>query len=115
MSSLKIEAPKSTDVNGRTNYELDPDADYKIVASKDLGASSTEQYFNNSTTFNTRGTKAPAKFDITIELRKEKQGIPIAIPNIYYDLDKYFIRPDAAKELDKIVKILKDNPTAIRN
>lgn len=105
------EALRTTDINGKTFYELEVETDYKIIASKDLGASSLEQYFNNSTTFNTRGTKTPANFDITIELRKEKQDIGIRIPDIYYDLDKYNIRPDAAKELDKIVKILKDNPT----
>ena len=32
------------------------------------------------------------------------------LDNIYYDLDKAEIRPDAALELDKLVKILKDNP-----
>ena len=30
--------------------------------------------------------------------------------NIYYDLDKWQIRPDAAIELDEVVQILKDNP-----
>src|SRR5690606_41582364 len=34
----------------------------------------------------------------------------IVLENIYYDLDKADIRPDAAAELDKLVKILKDNP-----
>jgi outer membrane protein OmpA-like peptidoglycan-associated protein len=33
------------------------------------------------------------------------------VENIYYDLNKWEIRPDAAKELDKLVTILKDNPT----
>lgn len=33
------------------------------------------------------------------------------LQNIYYDLDKYNIRTDAAKELDRLVKIMKDNPT----
>jgi outer membrane protein OmpA-like peptidoglycan-associated protein len=37
----------------------------------------------------------------------------IVLENIYYDLDKAEIRPDAALELDKLVKILTDNP-AIR-
>lgn len=32
------------------------------------------------------------------------------LDNIYYDLDKAEIRPDAAKELDKLVQILIDNP-----
>ena len=34
----------------------------------------------------------------------------IVLENIYYDLDKADIRPDAAAELDKLVKILEDNP-----
>jgi outer membrane protein OmpA-like peptidoglycan-associated protein len=32
------------------------------------------------------------------------------LDNIYYDLDKAHIRPDAAKELDKLVQLLIDNP-----
>ena len=34
----------------------------------------------------------------------------IVLENIYYDLDKAEIRPDAALELDKLVTVLKDNP-----
>ncbi len=37
----------------------------------------------------------------------------IAIENIYYDYDKWNIRPDAAIELDKIVDILVENPSII--
>ncbi len=32
------------------------------------------------------------------------------IENIYYDYNQSYIRPDAAKELDKLVTILNDNP-----
>ncbi len=35
----------------------------------------------------------------------------IAINPIYFDLNKYAIRPDAAAELDKVVKIMNENPT----
>ncbi|RAU84448.1 OmpA family protein [Pontibacter arcticus] len=35
---------------------------------------------------------------------------PVVLENIYYDLDKWAIRPDAAKELDKLVIVLKNNP-----
>lgn len=35
----------------------------------------------------------------------------IRLENIYYDFDKWNIRPDAALELDKLVQILKENPT----
>ncbi len=38
-------------------------------------------------------------------------GALVAINPIYFDLDKSNIRPDAAVELDKIVKIMNENPT----
>ena len=40
-------------------------------------------------------------------------GKAIKIENIYFDFDKFDIRPDAAIELDKIVKLLNDNPDII--
>lgn len=43
-------------------------------------------------------------------LNRNTLNRPIIIENIYYDLDKYHIRPDAALELDKLVQTLKDNP-----
>ncbi|MFY0653955.1 MAG: OmpA family protein [Cyclobacteriaceae bacterium] len=46
-----------------------------------------------------------------IPMEKIELGKAIELENIYYDLDKSFIRPDAAVELDKLVKILEENPT----
>jgi outer membrane protein OmpA-like peptidoglycan-associated protein len=43
-------------------------------------------------------------------LNRNTLNRPIIIENIYYDLDKYHIRPDATVELDKLVQTLKDNP-----
>ena len=49
-------------------------------------------------------------FGIKVPLDKIVIDKAIVLENIYYDLDKWYIRPDAAKELDKLVAILKDNP-----
>jgi outer membrane protein OmpA-like peptidoglycan-associated protein len=49
------------------------------------------------------------RFEIPLE--KIVLDKAIELENIYYDLDKSFIRADAAVELDKLVKILVDNPT----
>jgi len=38
-------------------------------------------------------------------------GLVININPIYFDFDKFDIRPDAAVELDKIIKIMNDHPT----
>ena len=43
-------------------------------------------------------------------LRKECTECEIIIENILYDLDQSYIRADAAIILNKLVKVLKDNP-----
>ncbi len=45
-----------------------------------------------------------------LALKKIAINTVFKIENIYYDLNKWFIRPEAAVELDKLVVILKDNP-----
>jgi outer membrane protein OmpA-like peptidoglycan-associated protein/tetratricopeptide (TPR) repeat protein len=61
--------------------------------------------------------KAPKKNpepDIAGPVAPPKQyetGSSFVLNNIYYDLDKSNIRPDAAVELDKLVMILKEHPT----
>lgn len=46
------------------------------------------------------------KMDVGVDLAKA-----IDLKPIYFDVAKYAIRPDAAVELDKIVKIMNENPT----
>lgn len=52
--------------------------------------------------------------DIELEISEIKQGVDVAksinLQPIYFDLNKFDIRPDAAVELNKIVKILNENP-----
>jgi outer membrane protein OmpA-like peptidoglycan-associated protein len=45
-----------------------------------------------------------------IAMKKIKLNDSFKIENIRYDLNKWEIRPDAAKELDNLVQILRDNP-----
>ena len=46
----------------------------------------------------------------SVDLDSIQVGKKFMIPNIYYDFDKSFIRPEAAKVLDKLAIFLKDNP-----
>lgn len=46
-----------------------------------------------------------------IYLDKIEVGKSFVLDNIYYDFDEWEIREDAKPELDKLVKILKENPT----
>lgn len=47
----------------------------------------------------------------TLDLDSVQIGSRFALKNIYYDYDKWNIRPEAAKVLDKLATFLKDNPT----
>ena len=48
-----------------------------------------------------------------IAMKKIKIDDSFKIENIRYDLNKWEIRPDAAKELDNLVQILRDNPAIV--
>lgn len=50
-------------------------------------------------------------YRVTVLLDDLELNKTFTLKNIYYDLNKYNIRSDAAVELDKLVQILKDNPT----
>ena len=67
------------------------------------------QTFVLDTILGTSGT-----LELQYLLQKADVGIDIAatfkLKPIYFDLDKSNIRPDAAMELDKIVKIMNENP-----
>jgi outer membrane protein OmpA-like peptidoglycan-associated protein len=46
----------------------------------------------------------------TLDLDSVQVGTRFALKNIYYDYDKWNIRPEAGKVLDKLAIFLKDNP-----
>jgi len=100
----------SASKDGKCTFKLDPNTNYRLEASKETGEPDTK-YLTVTASQSTIGKKAPATLYSVLELEKVKKGVAIKIENIYYDLDKWFIRPDAAKELDKLVKVMKDNPT----
>ncbi len=105
-----------SNTQGRVRFTMAPEQDYTIIASK-------SGYFSKSIPYTTKGKTPDPKtlvqdvtnvtLDTTIILDQLILEKAIVLDNIYYDLDKADIRTDAAVELDKLVKILKDNP-AIR-
>ncbi|HKK82444.1 MAG TPA: OmpA family protein, partial [Prolixibacteraceae bacterium] len=49
----------------------------------------------------------------TIFMMKREINRTFVLENIYYDLDKWDILPEAEDELDKLVAIMKENPTLV--
>jgi outer membrane protein OmpA-like peptidoglycan-associated protein len=94
-----------TGPDGKFFFKLDPETDFSIVGSKDT-------YFTNTETVSTVGKKQSESMYVKLKLELERIVVdkPIVLENIYYDLDKFDIRPDAAAGLDNLVTIMMDNP-----
>lgn len=93
-----------TDETGNFKFDLVQDSDYQLTAEK-------TNYRADVATFATNNLKASAEIKKDLYLEKIELEKAIKLENIYYDFDQSNIRPDAAIELDKLVKIMKDNPT----
>lgn len=95
-------------------YPLQEGKDYTLLAQRRGFLTRREQ-------FTMQGKSIPQIFltkpetdtTFTVDLLLDRATLnkTFVLENIYYDLDKYNIRSDAAIELDKLVTILKDNPT----
>ncbi len=95
-------------------YPLQEGKEYSIVAER-------RGYLTRREPFTMQGRSIPqvflkkaetdTTFNVALLLDKVELNKTFVLENIYYDLDKFNIRSDAASELDKLVTILKDNPT----
>ncbi|UKT64910.1 OmpA family protein [Pedobacter mucosus] len=99
-NSVKTE----TDDNGNYKFDLAKESEYNVSAEKTSYRSDIENLATIGLT-----TSEVLTQDLFLETIVLNQAIKLE--NIYYDFNKSNIRPDAALELDKLVKILKDNPT----
>jgi len=97
---LKAEA----DDNGGYKFNLAKESEYNVSAVKTGYRADVE----NLATIGLTSSQVIVQ-DLYLEPIELNKGI--RLENIYYDFDKANIRPDAAVELDKLVKILIDNPT----
>jgi outer membrane protein OmpA-like peptidoglycan-associated protein len=46
-------------------------------------------------------------------MKKVKVGESIILRNIFFDLDKYSLKPESQTELDRLLQLLEDNPTLV--
>jgi outer membrane protein OmpA-like peptidoglycan-associated protein/tetratricopeptide (TPR) repeat protein len=91
-----------TDEFGKFKFELAPETDYWISGDQN-------QYFTGQTgNISTKGLKQATIFDIKFELERAKDVYTFKLDNIYYDFDKWNIRPDAVDGLNKVNQFLKN-------
>lgn len=92
-----------TGPDGTYYFGLEPDKTYTLECVK-FGFPDQEIQLD------TRNKPAEI-FTSDFRLFKMEAGAIVRLDNIYYDYDKSDIRSDAARELNKLVKIMNDNPT----
>jgi peptidoglycan-associated lipoprotein len=99
--------------DGKFLFRVYENEDYDLVGE-------TSGYLVKRQPYSTRGKGVDPKtlkelatnitLDTILVLDRISLDVVYRLDNIYYDLDKANIRPDAAKELDKLVQMLIDNP-----
>lgn len=74
-----------------------------------------EKYLtSNALRIDSRGIEKDSTMEVAIYLDLvPNEDVEITMQGIYYDVDKWEIRPDAAKILDSMTVILKNNPTLV--
>ena len=92
-----------TNSMGKFQLKLPVDQLFDLKAGK-------EGFFEVSDTLSTEGLQYSDIFFKDFALTAIVIDKPIVLENIYYDLDKWAIREDAKPSLNKLAKILEDNP-----
>jgi peptidoglycan-associated lipoprotein len=102
-----------TGTDGKFFFRVYENEDYELIGE-------TDGYLVKRQPYSTRGKSVDPNtlnqlvtnitLDTTLVLEKMELNKIFVLENIYYDLDSANIRPDAARELDKLVQILVDNP-----
>jgi outer membrane protein OmpA-like peptidoglycan-associated protein len=110
-----LELSYTADNSGNFTFMMECGCDYEIVASKGT-------YHYDVETLSSMNIPCE-KNDVTVLLYLEKEFIPtprknhyevgkvIKLEDVYYDYDKFYIRSDAASELDKVVELLQEYPS----
>ncbi|RKR82312.1 WD40 repeat protein [Mucilaginibacter gracilis] len=99
-TELKVQ----TDSLGMFQFNLEEESDYTLMAEK-------TNFRSDNQAISTVGLTTSQTIKKNLYLEKTTLNKAIRIENIYYDFNKSNIRRDAAIELNKLIKILNENPT----
>jgi outer membrane protein OmpA-like peptidoglycan-associated protein len=98
---VKVETDK---LDGKFLLSLPAGKNYGIVVKK-------EGYLFHSENFTIPEASGFKQYNIDIPLKKVEVGRSIVLRNIFFDLDKYTLRPESKNELERLIKLMNENPT----
>ncbi|MRG45160.1 OmpA family protein [Chitinophaga sp. SYP-B3965] len=103
-SSIRQSSSKTG--SGEFRFQLDAGADFNVVGKK-------KNYLSNIEKITTKGLNRSQALYVQLELGVEEalEGKQIKLDNIYYDLNRSDLRPDASTDLQKLIVFMQDNPS----
>jgi peptidoglycan-associated lipoprotein len=93
-----------TGVDGSFKFMMKPNTDYILVATK-------KGYLNGKYKVNTYDIKGDKEFKTKIEMTSYEK--PVEVPNIFYDFNRWELKPESKAALDLLIETLNDNPSII--
>ena len=100
---------------GEFQFPMDCNCDYEIMASKGDYHYDYEVLYSYDMPCEESNASVllylEKDFEPTLRGRSLSKGAVIELEDVYYDYDKYFIRPDAAAELDDVVELMRKYPS----
>lgn len=91
----------STNDKGRFKFMLTPGKDYVFIAEK-------QEYLKDKAKLTTKGLERSKNFEDTIYLASTKKAIEL--PNIFYEVDKWNLKPESKEALNELIALLNENP-----
>jgi outer membrane protein OmpA-like peptidoglycan-associated protein len=96
-------------------FQSDPETGrflLSLPAGKNYGiAVKSDGYLFHSENFDIPLGADYQEYNKEVYMKKIEVGEVIVLRNIFYDLAKYSLRPESKTELDRLIKLLNDNPT----
>lgn len=93
-----------SDVQGKFHFDLAPGMEYVVTGNQN------DYYSKQEGSISTVGIKESTVFNVKFELERSKDTYMVKLKNIYYNFDKWNIRPDASVELNKVVSFMNNMP-----
>ena len=106
---------RTTGRGGTFEFKIDPEKEYTLLGKKvaflvGRNTLSTVGETVDKSTLTARSFTKEFRADLDLTEILKIRGVDIEVKNVFYDLAKWDIRPDAALELDKLAQFLLDNP-----
>lgn len=109
-------AVELTEINSRniiSRLQTDEEGNYLITlpSGKDYAFNVNRKgYLFYSDNFSLTGNEPDSSFTINIPLQPIEAGASIVLKNIFFDVNKFQLKPESMPELDKVVLLMNDNP-----